>query len=241
MYPAQVAESGRSLLVVVAHPDDEVLGCGATVALRVSQGWRAHLLVMATGAASRHADSSASNPTVAREVEELRQDLARAAARIGFASVRSLDFPDNRMDVVPRQDLTRAVDEALEATRPELVLTHHPGDYNWDHTRVFEAVMMAARSSPGEIAPREIWTCEVPSSTERAWQTAERAFHPTIFVDVGETIEIKKQALACYRTESRPYPHPRSPEGLEYLARKRGLEVGLAHAEAFALVRRIEG
>jgi LmbE family N-acetylglucosaminyl deacetylase len=81
---------------------------------------------------------------------------------------------------------------------------------------------------------------EVLSSTERAWQTAERAFHPNIFVDVSNTIERKQRALSCYRTESRPYPHPRSVEGVEYLARKRGLEVGVAHAEAFQLVRRIE-
>jgi len=233
------ADPGRTLLVVVAHPDDEVLGCGATVALRVTQGWAAHLLVMATGAASRHADSSDTNPLVAQEVAELRADLERSSAQLGFQSVRALDFPDNRLDVVSRMDLTMAIDEVLEATRPDLVLTHHPGDYNWDHTRVFDAVMMAARSSPGEFAPQEIWAFEVPSSTERAWQTAERAFHPTVYVDVGTTIELKKQALACYRTESRPYPHPRSVEGLEYLARKRGLEVGLAHAEAFALVRRI--
>src|SRR5205814_5474247 len=133
----------------------------------------------ATGATSRHTDTKSDAAT--HEIAELREDLARAASVLGITSFAALDFPDNRLDTVSRMDLTGAIDEVLERLRPKLVLTHHPGDYNWDHTRVFDAVMMAARSSPGEFAPDEIWTFEVASSTERAWQTAERSFNPNIF------------------------------------------------------------
>jgi len=227
------------LLVVAAHPDDEVLGCGATVRLRVDRGWTAWLAILATGATGRLA-ADAEKATIQDALQQLNEDSERAARVIGFERIERLNFPDNRLDTVSRMDLSHAVRGVIEECRPSLVLTHHPGDYNWDHTLTFDAVMMAARANPPDFSPSEIWSFEVLSSTERGWQTADRAFHPNLYVDVHETIEKKKLALAEYRSERRDYPHPRSVEGIEYQSRRRGNEVGLAYAEAFHMVRKVE-
>lgn len=228
------------ILVVAAHPDDEVLGCGATVRRLVNAGWRAHLAILSAGIGGRHALPQTNLPQVKAEQAALRRQMEQAAEIIGFSGIDSFDFPDNRMDTVSRSELTLALRPVIEAVRPALVFTHHPGDYNWDHTRAFEAVMMAARVNPPEFGPGEIRTFEVLSSTERAWQEPGRAFHPNLYVDVAATIEAKKLALQAYETEYRPYPHARSVEAVEYLARKRGTEAGVTHAEAFHIVRRIE-
>ena len=234
------SQSRRRILVVAAHPDDEILGCGASVRLRVNRGWTAHLVIMTAGVAGRVADTSIAGEQVTAEQAELAEQMRRAGEVIGFESTTVLNFPDNRMDTISRMDVAHALIPHIQNYRPDLVITHHPGDYNWDHGVTFDAVMMAARPNPPDHTPAEIWTFEVPSSTERAWQDPSRAFHPNLFVDVAATIDQKKLALMYYKNECRPYPHPRSIEALEYLARHRGNEVGLAYAEAFHVVRRVE-
>jgi N-acetylglucosamine malate deacetylase 1 len=233
-------DTGETILVVAAHPDDEVLGCGATMALRAAQGFSVHLAVVATGAAGRFAEPAKHQAEIQAQRAALREEMDFAARILEFASVRCLDFPDNRLDTVSRMDIAHALDRVIEEIHPAVIYTHHPGDYNWDHTLVFDAVMMAARVSPGEFSPREIYAFEVLSATERAWREPSRAFHPNVWVDVARTIEKKKLALKQYRSEYRDYPHPRSAEGIEYLARMRGLEVGLEYAEAFELIRSVE-
>lgn len=228
------------LLVVAAHPDDEVLGCAGTVRRMVNKGWEAHLVVFTGGVAGRYPPGIAESTDVRAEQESVRMQMQRAADVVGFSNVVALQFPDNRMDSVSRNDLALALRPAIEQARPSLIFTHHPGDYNWDHGRVFDAVMMSARPNPPEFMPLEIRTFEVLSSTERAWQVADRAFMPNLFVDVSTTIDMKKLALQYYAAEYRPYPHPRSIEAIEYLARKRGSEVGLQYAEAFHIVRKVE-
>jgi LmbE family N-acetylglucosaminyl deacetylase len=235
-----VSEDPKRLLVVAAHPDDEILGCGATVRLRVNRGWTARLVILTSGVTGRIAGVAALGSEAAAEQAELFGQMRRAGEVVGFAATTVLDFPDNRMDTVSRMDVAHALTPHIQCYRPDLVITHHPGDYNWDHTATFDAVMMAARPNPPDHSPAEIWTFEVLSSTERAWQDPSRAFHPNLFVDVASTIDQKKLALMYYRNESRPYPHPRSIEALEYLARRRGNEVGMVYAEAFHVVRRLE-
>jgi len=228
----------KSLIVVAAHPDDEVLGCGATVRQMVDRGWTANLLIMTNGIGGRFSDTQ--DPAIRRAQQDLMQQSKQAAALVGFSAVAYGGFEDNRMDVISRADLSHKVREHVAAWQPDLVFTHHPGDYNWDHTATFDAVMMACRPNPPEFSPSEIRTFEVLSSTERAWQSPDRAFHPNLFIDVKSTIETKKEALRAYQMEYREYPHPRSVEAIEYLSRKRGNEIGVEYAEAFQLVRKLE-
>jgi len=230
----------KRLLVVAAHPDDEVLGCGATVRKLVSRGWQAHLIVMTAGIGGRHGAEAAVSAGAKEQQTLLRKQLLRAADVIGFDDVDTFDFPDNRMDALSRTELMLPLKEVIQRVKPSLVFTHHPGDYNWDHGRTFDAVMMAARRNPPDFSPLEVRTFEVLSSTERAWQEPSRAFHPNLYMDVAGTIDMKKLALQYYEMEHRPYPHPRSIEAVEYLARRRGNEVGLVYAEAFHLVRKVE-
>lgn len=235
-----VKDSAKTVLVIAAHPDDEVLGCGATVALLKRRRWRAVLVLMTRGVGGRAETAAAVGAADRQAMDRLAEETRRAARVIGFDRIVPHDFPDNRMDTVARADLAHALSPIIQAERPDLVLTHHPGDYNWDHTLTFEAVMMAARPNPPDFCPPEIRCFEVPSSTERAWQNPAAAFHPNCWVDVAPTIDRKKLALGYYASELRAYPHPRSLEGIEYLARRRGNEIGIEYAEAFHIVRRRE-
>ncbi|MEO0389185.1 MAG: PIG-L deacetylase family protein [Pseudomonadota bacterium] len=232
-----LTRSSGTLLTIAAHPDDEVLGCAATVRRLVQTGWSAHLIVMTAGVAGRLTEPEAAVQSPERAA--LLAQLHAAADVVGYAGRTVLGFPDNRMDTVSRMDIAHALTPHVQTLRPDLVLTHHPGDYNWDHGRTFDAVMMAARANPPDHAPGEIWAFEVLSSTERGWQTPDRAFHPNLYVDIARTIDQKKLAMSIYQNEYRPYPHPRSIEGIEYLARKRGGEIGIAYAEAFHMIRRV--
>ena len=227
-------------MVIAAHPDDEVLGCGATVHKLVCGGWRAHLIIMSGGVAGRLSGDTPHTETIQHEQATLAEQMRRAASAVGYRTTDTFSFPDNRMDVVSRMDLTQAIRPIIEREKPDLIFTHHPGDYNWDHTATFDAVMMAARCNPPEFHPLEIRTFEVLSSTERAWQDASRIFSPNLYIDVSRSIDVKKLAMQYYENEYRPYPHPRSIQAIEYLARRRGNEVGLTYAEAFHVVRKVE-
>ena len=227
------------ILIICAHPDDEVLGCGASIARWQKGGAELERIIMTAGVSGRH-----SNVEVNQELTETQQSLRAQAERagrvLGISNTTYLNFPDNRMDTVTRMDLAHAIKPVVEEFRPRMVLTHHAGDYNWDHRLTFDATLMAARSSPGEWLVDEIWSYEVLSSTERAAPLAATAFLPNVYVDIEATLETKKEALKIYEQECRDWPHPRSMEGVDALARKRGSEVGLAAAEAFQSIRRIE-
>jgi len=233
-------KKNNRFLVVVAHPDDEVLGCGATIAKKVLAGAEAELVVMTNGITGRHNVFEKDSENIKKKQDQLGQEMLNASKTIGYSNIHQFAFPDNRLDTIGRMDLTIEMRKVINKFKPSTIFTHHPGDYNWDHTITFDAVMMAARHTPDEFCPSEIFTFEVPSSTERSWQTGDRSFHPNVYVDVKDSILIKKNALNCYFSELRAFPHPRSLEGIEFLSRKRGSEVGLEYAEAFCLIRKVD-
>jgi N-acetylglucosamine malate deacetylase 1 len=220
----------RRALVVAAHPDDEVLGCGGTMALLAHAGWQVQVLILGEGATSR---TSVRDRAGAQEHLSKLALAARSAAVILGARVPALrDFPDNRMDTVALLDIVKAVEAAIDEFSPRVVFTHHAGDVNIDHRRIHEAVVAACRPVPGQVV-RRLYYFEVASSTE--WQTAGSApaFTPQVFVDIGATLAKKLKALDAYEAEMREFPHPRSNRAVEALARWRGATAGCEAAEAF--------
>jgi LmbE family N-acetylglucosaminyl deacetylase len=220
----------QTVLVCAAHPDDEMLGCGATMARHVSRGDAVHVLLFGRGISSRGSDPAAR--------ARLESAAREANAIVGSASLTLLDFPDNRMDDVARLELAQAAEAAIARVAPSIVYTHHAGDMNVDHARVHDATCIATRPIPGQCV-RSLLFFEVPSSTEWRPASAATAFAPTWFVDVSDTLAVKLRALAAYEMEMRAFPHPRSLEAVEHLARWRGATGGMAAAEAFMVGRHL--
>ena len=221
-------------LVVAAHPDDEVLGCGGTIAALAAQGHEVHVHILAEGATSRWAEREAADDG---SVDALKDQAARAAAVLGVEAIVLHGLPDNRLDTVPLLDVVKIIESVIEAIRPEVVYTHHSGDLNIDHAVVHRAVVTATR--PLESSPvREVLAFEIPSSTEWSFQQFG-TFRPNVFVDVSDALDLKLQAIACYESEGRAFPHPRSAEALAAIAKRWGSVAGCASAEAFELIRSI--
>jgi LmbE family N-acetylglucosaminyl deacetylase len=223
------------VLVVAAHPDDEVLGCGGTMARLAQEGCDVNIAILGEGITSRHVQrSEADSKTLAR----LHQQVYEAAAKVGAKDVALFKLPDNRLDTVPLLDMVKLVEELIQKFQPEVIYTHHAGDLNVDHGLVQRAVLTATRPLPGQSV-REIYAFEVPSSTEWAFQQLQPVFRPNVFVDISRTLEAKIAGLACYDSETRKFPHPRSPEALRALAARWGSVAGCQAAEAFELVRSV--
>lgn len=223
-----------SILILAAHPDDEVLGCGGTIAKLADEGATIHVAFLADGVYSR-----AGEAVVQQDQLHARRIAAQNACDIlGVKSVSFGDFPDNRMDTVALLDITKALENLIAEYKPEVVFTHHAGDVNIDHRRMHEAAVTACRPQRGH--PVKTLLCfEVPSSTE--WQLPGSApvFAPNWFVDISDTLDRKFAALDAYAAELHDWPHPRSRQGVEHLARWRGATVGVDATEAFMLGRKL--
>jgi len=229
--------TSRSVLVVAAHPDDELLGCAGTIARHVDAGDTVNIAILAEGATSR--DASRQAEARKDELEGLAH-AAQAAGRIlGVASVECLALPDNRMDSIDLLDVVKEVERIMARHRPAIVYTHHVGDVNVDHQVVHRAVYTAARPTPGSTVER-LLAFETVSSTEWMPAGSGAAFVPNWFVDISATLERKLEALAVYRSEMRDWPHPRSLRAVEHLARWRGATIGTDAAEAYVLMRQID-
>lgn len=225
----------RLVLVVAAHPDDEVLGCGGTAARLAQENHEVHIAIMGEGITSRHPSRDEAD---ANQLTHLRQQVHAAANKIGAKDVTHFKLPDNRLDTIPLLDVVKLVEELVGKLKPEVIYTHHPGDLNVDHGVLHRAVLTATRPMMGQCV-REIYAFEVASSTEWAFQRLAPSFHANVFVDVTDTLEAKLSALACYDTETRQFPHPRSPDALRAIATRWGSVAGCQAAEAFELVRSI--
>ena len=223
------------VLVIAAHPDDEVLGCGATSARLVSEGHEVHFAILGEGMTSRHPQRSDAD---ASQLALLHRRAHAAAAKVGVTHIFLHNLPDNRLDTVPLLDVVKIVEDLVERIKPETIYTHHAGDLNVDHGVIHRAVLTATRPVVGQPV-RDIYAFEVPSSTEWAFQRLEPSFCPNVFVDVTSTLEAKIAAMECYESEARKFPHPRSPEALRAIATRWGSVVGCGAAEAFELVRSI--
>lgn len=215
--------------IVAAHADDESLGAGGTIA-QWSREQEVHLLVMADGVTGRKG-------TKRKDVSARIEMCDQAKKILGISSVVHLNYRDNRLDIVAVAELAARIEIWLSVMKPDMVLTHHAGDLNQDHRRVFEAVLIATRSYPGQCV-RRLWCFELPSSTEWAFGQL-KPFAPNAFVDISETIRLKQSALECYASEMREFPHPRSPLAVSSRAVYWGQIAGVGYAEPFEVVREI--
>ncbi|SFT33479.1 N-acetylglucosaminyl deacetylase, LmbE family [Lachnospiraceae bacterium XBD2001] len=218
-------------LFVVAHPDDEVLGAGATIYKLVEEGHQVAIAIMSGHAAAR-ANISAT----------LSEDEKKAMDIMGVQQVYHADFPNIKMNTVPHLELVQFIEKCIEDWQAEAIITHHPSDTNIDHQETGRAVNAACRLfQRTEGVPKLCLVAymEVPSSTEWSLNSAENSFKPNTFVEVGKSgVEIKLRALEAYQGVMRPYPHPRSEEAIEGLAAYRGAQYGAEYAETFEVVYR---
>lgn len=227
----------NSILVIAAHPDDEILGCGGTVHRLAQAGNCVRIAIMAEGLTSRQPDRDAES--IGDSLGELKGQAQRASQIVGAKSCETFNFPDNRMDSVARLDVIKKIEELIERHKPSMIFTHFPEDLNIDHRIVSECVLTACRPIPGQCV-KEILYFEVPSSTE--WQMPQKgkSFQPNVFIPLDEAdFQAKQNALQIYAGEMRDFPHTRSHQAVEALARWRGASSGHRAAEAFVLARKI--
>jgi len=224
------------ILVLAAHPDDEVLGCGGTMARRVREGHEVEIAILGEGITSRHASRDQADPA---QLGALHSDSHRVAEMLGASRLHMFGLPDNRFDTVAMLDVVKVIETLIDEVRPEVVYTQHGGDLNVDHQVLYRATLTATRPMEGTVVKR-VYSYEVASSTEWAFHRFSPPFHPNTFVDIAETLEVKVAAMEAYESEARPFPHPRSPESLRAIAHRWGSASGLRAAEAFQLVRAVE-
>jgi LmbE family N-acetylglucosaminyl deacetylase len=228
----------KRIMIVVAHPDDELLGLGATLHKLINEyNVKTHVVILGEGITSR---SDVRDVAVwENELATHRENIKNAQLAIGYHSTSIHDFPDNRFDSVALLDIIKVIEKEKRTFNPEVIFTHHGGDVNIDHQRTFDAIITTCRPMQDENV-KIIITFETPSGTEWRSPTDPRHFLPNLFFSVSENdVDAKIKGMESYEFERRNYPHPRSPEALKIQAQRWGVVVGTNYAEAFCLIRSI--
>lgn len=223
--------SSKRILIIAAHPDDEVLGCAATVARLIKEGYEAYTLILGEGKTSRDEKRVLENKQ--EEIQILNAEIQKANDVIGIKGVFTESFPDNRFDSVDLLDIIKVISKVKEEIRPDIIFTHYEHDLNIDHQITYQAVITATRPMQDECV-KEIYSFEILSSTEWNYPLS---FSPDTFFDISETIDLKIEAMKVYDSELCKYPHPRSLEGIKLNAQYQGMRVGKKYVEAFQSVR----
>jgi len=234
------------VLVIVAHPDDEVLGMGGTIVKYTKNKHRIKVVFMASGIFSRRSPDYINKPSYSlskrtekimyEQISELKKDVKKANKTMGVNELEFVDFPDNEMDKITQLEITKKIEKIITKFNPDVVYTHSKNDVNIDHRIIYEAILTATRPlSNSKI--KEVYSFEVPSSTE--WFFPSH-FSPNVFIDITKELKTKLKAMACYKNEIRKFPHPRSMEALEAIAKRWGSVSGFYAAEPFILVRQLK-
>lgn len=213
----------KNVLVIAAHPDDELLGCGGVLGLHADRGDIVTSVVVCEGESHRYEPG---------EVDQ-RSAAQKAAEILGVSELVLLGFADQHLDELTLTEIISPLEEVVRRVQPEVVYTHFGGDLNRDHQLVFEAAMVACR--PTETTIEGVYAFDTASSTEWGYP---RSFVPDTWVDISTSLERKLEAMACYESELRPYPHPRSIEALRNRAAAWGNQCCMEAAEVFMTIRR---
>lgn len=225
----------KKVLVIAAHPDDEVLGVGGTVAKLSAQEVDCHLLIVTDGSSAQYRDSDHLHEII----EAKKSETNRCANLLGFKTIHYGELPDMKLDKTPHIIINQVIEKVIDEVKPDTVYTHFWGDVNRDHQEVYKSTLVAVRPVMGQMV-KEVYCYKVPSSTEWTPNKADTMFMPNYFVDIEKFAEQKYKAFACYATELRDYPHPRSVQYLRETDKAAGLRVGLLAAEEFVLLRKLD-
>ena len=224
----------KKILVIAAHPDDEIYGMGGTIAKLAAEGNEVHVLIVTDGSTAQYRGRA----DLAEILLRKKQETSKALACVGAATCHYGNLPDMRLDTVAHIKINEVIESVIDEISPEIVYTHFWGDVNLDHQKVFESTLVATRPTASQTV-RELYCYSVPSSTE--WQPAARiSFTPNTFVDISAYTAQKTAAIEAYATELRPYPHPRSAQAVQVQDTAKGLQVGLSAAEEFILLRSVQ-
>ncbi|MCG8584698.1 MAG: PIG-L family deacetylase [Pirellulales bacterium] len=224
-----------NVLVIAAHPDDEILGAGGTMARLADEGHRVRIAILGEGISSRSDQRADADQA---EIARLHDCAHRAGTHCGAEDVELFNFPDNRFDTVATLDVVKVIEDLVARHSPEIVFTQHGGDLNIDHVVTYRATLTATRPMRGTCV-KKLYAYEVASSTEWAFGQFAPAFRPQVYFDIRATLDRKIEAMEMYESEARAFPHPRAPESLRAIATRRGTEVGFDAAEAFSVVREV--
>lgn len=234
------------ILIIAAHPDDEVLGMGGTIKKYTSNGHEVKIVFMATGIFSRRTTKYENSTNykvdkkttmkMKKELTALQNDAKKASKIMGVTNTEFMNFPDNEMDKISNLEVTKKIEGIIEKFQPGIVFTHSPYDINIDHRVLYNATITATRPIK-DCKVKDVFAFEVPSSTE--WYFPSK-FSANIFVDISKELPTKLRALEAYKNEIKDYPHPRSVKALEIISKRWGTVSGYAAAEAFMLVRSLK-
>ena len=230
------------ILVVSAHPDDEIIGMGGTLK-KISKDHEVHVLFLADGITARKQDghtNSTSYETTKQQNTKMKSEISlrkkhskKALAKVGVKNCTFLDYPDNELDIVPFLKIVKNVETEMKKIKPRIVFTHHHNDLNIDHRLAYEATITASRPIFNSTIT-SIISFEAVSSTD--WRFPYK-FNPTMFVDISNQLKYKISALKEYRNEVRDFPHPRSTKTITSIAERWGSLSGFKAAEAFEIIR----
>ena len=234
------------ILVIAAHPDDEVLGMGGSIKKMTKDGHDVKIAIMATGIRSRRSTNYQNLSTykenlndeekIKKQLIQLKKNAIRASKILGVKKLEMFNFPDNEMDKISNLEITKSIEGLIIKHKPEIVFTHSKNDLNVDHRILYNATITAARPLPKSTV-KKILTFEVPSSSE--WNYPEQ-FLANTFINITKELSSKIKAMEAYKNEIRKFPHPRSSKGLEIIAKRWGTVSGFSAAEAFHLVRELK-
>ena len=223
-------------LVIAAHPDDETLGCGGTIARLASEQKEVHVLILGEGITSRPTETGAS---FNEDISMLRKNSRQAGVILGATKIHFESFPDNKFDSIPLLEIVKIVESYIKKISPHTIFTHHGGDLNVDHALTSRAVLTATRPMPG-CPVKRLYAFETLSATEWSFGQIGQSFTPNYFVNIQNHINQKIEAMEAYGGEIRDFPHPRSVKAIKTLANLRGSMAGMKFAEAFSIIRTLK-